>query len=321
MKKIKILSMLVLSLTMLTGIMTTTNIYVATDPSAAPSDWAFSADSVPLHDAILVKYPAIDTNVDGYISKTEASSWTGTTISLNNQGITGTLSGIENFINITILQLHTNQLEGSIPLNIGNMTNLVSLYLHTNQLSGTIPASITSLSNLNLLYLSVNQLSGSIPSDIGDLNATKIYIQDNQLSGSIPTSIGSNTNLTHLNLARNNFTGNIPSEIGNLTNLVQLSLAGNNLDGDLPESIYDLPVLNYLNVSENTNLTGNPVEGFKDHNNLQNLYVNETNLIQAKPDIPSLVTFVNDNLAEQLLNTAQDGPVDGLTQEQINKAQ
>jgi len=64
---------------------------------------------------------------------------------------------------VTKLYLHSNQLSGSIPRELGNLNNLTVLYLFSNQLSGSIPSELGNLSNLEWLSLSENQLSGSIP--------------------------------------------------------------------------------------------------------------------------------------------------------------
>ncbi|MDQ0360926.1 toxin Cry1Ac domain D-VI-related protein [Breznakia pachnodae] len=326
-KIIKTLLVSLIAIGIFTGISSnvTKEVKAATDPSAAPGDWAFTAESVSLHDAILSAYPTIDQapngNGDGFISKEEAENWSGTSITITSQ-VTGKIDGIENFKNIKILSIVNNQLTGSLPENIGNMESLQVLQLYNNELSGSIPTSLGSLSNLTHLHLHRNQLTGPIPNSIGYLaNLVDLQLYNNQLTGSIPSSIGNLNNLTQIFLYNNQLTGVIPDSIGNLSNLKILQLQGNNLSGEIPASLGNLSNLINLALYENNQLTGNPVEIFKNHTKLEYLNISETNLIQASPDIPSLVTFIYDDLSELLLSVDKTGPAEGLTQEDINKAQ
>lgn len=52
-----------------------------------------------------------------------------------------------------------NNLEGSIPEEIGGLKSLVSLDLYHNNLTGSIPASLSKLSNLNFLYVNFSLLN------------------------------------------------------------------------------------------------------------------------------------------------------------------
>ena len=70
---------------------------------------------------------------------------------------------------VSELDLHDNQLSGTIPSELGNLANLTALWLNNNQLSGTIPSELGNLANLNHLTFNNNQLSGAIPSELGNL--------------------------------------------------------------------------------------------------------------------------------------------------------
>lgn len=126
-----------------------------------PTDWAFTDESKPLNDAIIAVYGSrIDTNNDNYISISEANAYRGR-LSLTSKGITGTLNGIENFINITQLSLQNNQLTGMIPENIGNLKNLTSLSFQNNQLNGKIPESINQITGLTSFLYMYNNIESS----------------------------------------------------------------------------------------------------------------------------------------------------------------
>ena len=72
---------------------------------------------------------------------------------------------------VTRLDLSYNELNGTIPAEIGNLTSLTELELSFNLLSGTIPAEIGYLTSLTELELYSNQLSGTIPAEIGYLTS------------------------------------------------------------------------------------------------------------------------------------------------------
>lgn len=153
---------------------------------------------------------------------------------------------------VASIGLYNNNLNGSIPPELGNLTNLVSLQLYNNRLSGSIPLEIGNLSNLTKLYLYSNQFSGSIPSQLGNLtNLVELRLDGNLLVGSIPTSLGNLTKLVYFSLAGNALIGNIPLELGNLVNLEYLYLRFNNLSGVIPSTFGNLAKLKYLSLQDN----------------------------------------------------------------------
>ncbi|MFV0393346.1 MAG: toxin Cry1Ac domain D-VI-related protein [Coprobacillaceae bacterium] len=323
---------------------------IDTITSRVATDAAFPISSQPLHDAIITKYPTIDTNGDGTISQGEANAWTNHIV-LPNIGLTGTIDGIQYFTNITWLELWGNQLEGSIPSNIGNMSNLKHLFLQRNNISGSIPSSIGELTSLQQFVLYENNLSGSIPTEVGNMVSLEqfqlqnnkltgsipatlgnlpvldnINLRDNLISGSIPAELGNLPLLKSLQLSNNPLTGEIPTELGNITTLERIVINGTELTGEIPTSILESPNLVTILAQDSPGLTGNLVENIPSNSNINKIDISGTGIIQALPTNPSMDStnggiFIYDNLAEELLNTAQDGPVEGLTQQQIDKAQ
>ncbi|EJF06485.1 Leucine Rich Repeat (LRR)-containing protein [Thiovulum sp. ES] len=153
-------------------------------------------------------------NLKNFHSVTRISPWWKSDIS--------DISGFENFINLTYLNLNTNQVSDISALK--NLTNLKELDLTKNQVSDI--SSLKNLVNLEELYLWENKIS-----DISALknltNLKELDLRKNKINF-IPKWIGNFINLTYLNLQLNNLS-EIPTEIENLTKLESLMLGGNKL--------------------------------------------------------------------------------------------
>lgn len=79
-----------------------------------------------------------------------------------------------------------------------------------NQLQGTIPSELGFLSKLQVLYLSRNKLTGTIPTTLGKLSQLNyLGVQHNLLTGTIPTEIGNLSKLKYLGLEKNDLRDDI----------------------------------------------------------------------------------------------------------------
>lgn len=95
---------------------------------------------------------------------------------------------------VYLLLLTNNQLNGSLPTELGDLSKLHYLWLTNNKLSGSIPVELSYLNNLKQLLLSGNQLDGNIPSQFyyspPNFPYFKMELYNNYLScqniGSIP---------------------------------------------------------------------------------------------------------------------------------------
>jgi Leucine-rich repeat (LRR) protein/cell division FtsZ-interacting protein ZapD len=248
------------------------------------------------------------------------------TLQLSRNQLTGSIPESITKLNILkTLYLDSNQLSGSIPNTIGDMTMLEMLYLANNQLTGSIPESIGNANNITSIYLDNNQLSGSIPDSITKLPLFTLSLNNNQLSGTIPSDIGNNPNLQIFQISNNLITGDIPTSIENLSSLAYFDISNNQISGNIPQGFYQLNSLYMVLLNGNSELSGNLAEGFKNYAGLgiDTLNVSGTNLNQARPDVVDylLYTFINDNLAANLLVPDKTDIVEGLTQEDIDHAQ
>jgi hypothetical protein len=137
-------------------------------------------------------------------------------------------------------------------------TSLTLLDLRSNAISGTIPSSVGSLTGLTALSLNQNNFSGSIPESVAQLTGlVTIELQGNSLFGTIPTFMGSLTNVQWLDLSQNAMSGTVPAELAWLTHLYFLNLASNELSGTLPDALASLTDLMWVDVSMNS-LTWDP---------------------------------------------------------------
>ncbi|MCB0278035.1 MAG: hypothetical protein KDD94_00930, partial [Calditrichaeota bacterium] len=156
---------------------------------------------------------------------------------------------------VTGLALPANNLDGTLPAEIGDLNELIVLDLRSNQLSGEIPAEIANLTKLITINLSDNNLTGSLPGQIGNLiNIENVYLNTNSLDGTLPSSIYKMNKLKKIYLTDNLVSGPIPAGIDSLNNIEEIGFSNNHFEGTFPP-IPDLNKLKYLYLSGNY-LTG-----------------------------------------------------------------
>jgi len=147
-------------------------------------------------------------------------------------------TAINKLENLRVLRLGKNLLTGKlgpIATHLDDLLVLGILDLSSNQFDGSIPNELTKISVLEELYLNENQLSGSIPTGIKDLLVLQVLnLADNQISGKVPNELNEVTNLNTLELQNNSLSGNFPS-IKDLTSLRTFSISNNQFEGTLPD--------------------------------------------------------------------------------------
>ncbi len=233
------------------------------------------------------------TNNTGWLQTATPCSWFGihcdnesklTGLHLDSNNLVGTIPvELGDLAHLAVLDLRLNQLTGSIPAELGNLTDLTWLALLNNQLTGSIPPELGSLTNLTTLYLISNQLTGSIPAELGNLtNLTWLSLGFNQLTGSIPAQLGNLTNLRWLFLNTNQLTGAIPPALGNLTRLLDLELDDNQLSDSIPPELGNLTNLTWLKL-DNNQLIGSIPTQLGNLTNLEMLSVDNNQLTGPIP--------------------------------------
>ncbi|KAK3420881.1 hypothetical protein EUGRSUZ_G00456, partial [Eucalyptus grandis] len=153
---------------------------------------------------------------------------------------------------VTVLDLSSQGLFGSISPHIGNLSFLRKVKLQNNSLDHEIPPQVGQLRRLHILLLSNNSLVSEIPRNISScLDLIVLRVIRNELTGEIPRELSSLTKLQEFDLSWNNFTGNLPSFIGNLSSLVLFSLAYNKLGGSIPQVLGHLTNLQFISLQSN----------------------------------------------------------------------
>ncbi|PNY04034.1 receptor-like protein kinase [Trifolium pratense] len=153
--------------------------------------------------------------------------------------------------NLIILDMHNNQLVGSIPV-----FSKYAAYLDysMNKFSSVIPQDIGNyLSITYVLSVSNNTIHGSIPKSL--CNASNLQVLDlsnNNISGEIPSCLITMTNILHvLNMRKNNIIGSIPDLFPASCALTTLSLQENLLHGQIPKSLVHCSTLKVFDIGTN----------------------------------------------------------------------
>ncbi|XP_074279752.1 uncharacterized protein LOC141605021 [Silene latifolia] len=176
-----------------------------------------------------------------------------TVLDLSSRGLAGTISPfIGNLSFLKIINLYNNSLYGEIPNQLGHLIKLQELRLYNNTLVGEIPSNISRCVNLRLITLGYNKLEGKLPQGLRALsNFEDLYVYNNYLTGSLFDNIQNLTSLVKIDASDNSFTGTIPNGIGRMQNLINLIVGDNELTGTLPTSLFNLSSLQILDFMNN----------------------------------------------------------------------
>ncbi|KAL9669018.1 hypothetical protein QQ045_006559 [Rhodiola kirilowii] len=139
--------------------------------------------------------------------------------------------------NLRTFRINDNEFRGQIPDFIQNWKNLTRLEMMASGLTGPIPSSISALESLTDLRISdiISPVRG-FPPLYSMTGLTRILLRNCNLTGEIPSYIWGLDRLRVLDLSFNKFVGTLPSSITTST-LVFIFLSSNLLEGDIPQEM------------------------------------------------------------------------------------
>ncbi|XP_068656616.1 probable LRR receptor-like serine/threonine-protein kinase At2g16250 [Aristolochia californica] len=195
---------------------------------------------------------------------------------------------------LTVLDLRSCSVSGSIPPSLGTLSNLIFLDLSRNSITGSIPESLFGLSRLSVLDFSHNLLTGSIhPSFLSLGNLTFLDLSNNFLNGPIPPAFGNLSILSSLNLSSNDLSGSIPAQLGGLSRLVNLDLSFNSLSGAIPNDLVGLISLQRMAIGNNSLKGPLPGEVLSKLSRLQSAILSYNNFSGALPQAIWLLPYLS----------------------------
>ncbi|EOY11018.1 Serine-threonine protein kinase, plant-type, putative [Theobroma cacao] len=176
-----------------------------------------------------------------------------TMLDLGSLKLVGSISpSIGNLSFLRVLNLRNNSFNQAIPQEIGRLRRLRELMLQNNHLRGAIPSNLSSCTRLAAINFSSNLLTGEIPGALGLLsNLIRFSLGENDLRGGIPPSLGNLSSLQYIYLHSNRLSGVMPEALGRLKNLVALAVRENEISGVIPASIFNLSNIKRLYIATN----------------------------------------------------------------------
>ncbi|PQP91922.1 hypothetical protein Pyn_05689 [Prunus yedoensis var. nudiflora] len=217
---------------------------------------------------------------------------------------------------VTVLNLESQNLVGSISPHIGNLSFLRELRLQHNSFGQQIPAEIGrlrrlqlgALSKLQIFVLEFNNLTGEIPPSLGNLSSLEtLAAYNNSLLGSIPSSLGRLKHLTFLAFDLNRLSGTIPPSVFNLSALSTFSVSVNQIQGSLPSDLgITLPNHQKFHCFSNQ-FTGPIPPSISNATNLARFIVAENKLSGQVPSLRNLHMLQHFSINENYLGSGTYG--------------
>ncbi|KAK4594651.1 hypothetical protein RGQ29_018369 [Quercus rubra] len=152
--------------------------------------------------------------------------------------------------NLQILDLHSNLLEGPLPV---PPLGIYFFSVSRNNITGQISSSICNLSSLQYLDLSYNHLSNMIPPCLGNLSnyLIDLDLKSKNLHGTIPSTFVKGCYLKSLKLNGNQLEGSFPQSLVHCRNLEVLDFGNNKINSTFPRWLENLPELRVLILRSN----------------------------------------------------------------------
>jgi hypothetical protein len=258
------------------------------------------------------------------------------TLLIGSNLLSGDLSHLPCFRNITVLSIYNNSFTGTLEY-LEKLTNLQEIIINNNRLSGTLPSFISTFARLQALIIAGNFLVGH-PDVMFNRSAqtilTAVDISDNDLTGPIPSVVFTLPSLESFASIKTCFRGSLPATICNCTTLRVLLMDGitggqgcqrrfalddlfkanayistnGPVEGGIPSCIWkDLPLLTSLHLSSN-GLTGSiNIPADSSINNLTSIVLSYNQLSGTIPQALLTLPFTTMELSSNRFKGTIDG--------------
>ncbi|GFY84496.1 leucine-rich repeat protein kinase family protein [Actinidia rufa] len=229
-----------------------------------------------------------------------------TILNLMSQKLVGTISPhLGNLSFLRVLHLQNNSFTGEIPPELGYLKRLQILRLHNNSISGVIPADLSACSELVIFNLFNNRLVGK-----NSFTARNFSPAKNHLVGRIPDGLSQLADLTVVVVRGNSLTGTIPASLFNHSSLMAIDVGTNQIEGSLPPHLGNtLPSLQFLSIYRNQ-FTGSIPVSISNATNLAFLIAGRNGLTGKVPTLEKLQKLQRFTIA---INSLGSGKADDLT--------
>ncbi|KAB2605503.1 leucine-rich repeat receptor-like serine/threonine-protein kinase [Pyrus ussuriensis x Pyrus communis] len=124
--------------------------------------------------------------------------------------------------------------------------------LKSQDLQGTLPLELVNLIYLQEMDISFNNLSGPLPQELGSwANIERMLLSSNNFTGELPETFAMLTKIKELMLRSCNLVGRLPPYLGfaSLAKVDYIFLTGNLLTGPVPTWPKDVIDLSYNNLT------------------------------------------------------------------------
>jgi len=178
----------------------------------------------PVETAVCELVEAFDLDIQGWSCDSN--------VSICNSGWSGLRC--DNLGQVTVLDVRSRQLSGTIPSSIGMLTTLLEAYFSDNNIDGPLPLELGLLKNLTTLNLGSNMLGTS-----GRRKLKELW-SGNHMRNHVD-SVGRRL--------QNDFVDDSFTAIQEMTSLKYLDISGNGFVGQIPSSLCALPLEIFVVVS------------------------------------------------------------------------
>uniref|UniRef100_A0A2N9G7P4 non-specific serine/threonine protein kinase n=1 Tax=Fagus sylvatica TaxID=28930 RepID=A0A2N9G7P4_FAGSY len=198
-------------------------------------------------------------------------------------------------------QVSSNRLTGNLPEHLCDNGRLIGVVAFDNNLTGKLPESLGNCSYLRIVSVYNNNLSGNIPSGLWKtLDLSILLLSDNSFTGKLPQSVS--TKLSRLEMSNNKFSGNIPVGVSSWGNLVVFKASNNLFTGIIPNELTALPRLTTLLLDQNR-LSGSLPSDIISWNRLNTLNLSRNEISGLIPkELGSLASLTDLDLSENQLS-------------------